>query len=93
MPGDILLIPPHGCILQCDAIVMNGTVIVNEAMLTGESVPITKVALPESDEDIKEQPVFTFKEHSKHVLYCGTQVLQTRFYGGKLVQVKFKVFC
>lgn len=24
VPGDILLIPPHGCILQCDAIVMTG---------------------------------------------------------------------
>lgn len=89
MPGDILLIPPHGCILQCDAIVMNGTVIVNESMLTGESVPITKVALPEHDEDSQEQPVFSFKEHSKHILYCGTQVLQTRFYGGKSVQVIF----
>ncbi|KAI1725904.1 e1-E2 ATPase domain-containing protein [Ditylenchus destructor] len=75
VPGDILLIPPHGCVLQCDAIVMTGTVIVNESMLTGESVPITKVALPEMDDD-----------HSKHVLFCGTQVLQTRYYGGKPVE-------
>jgi cation-transporting ATPase 13A2 len=84
VPGDILLIPPHGCILQCDAILMNGTVIVNESMLTGESVPVTKVALPDTEGEDEE--VFSFKEHSKHVLYCGTQVLQTRYYGGKHVQ-------
>lgn len=41
--GDILIIPRHGCTLQCDAVLLNGTVIVNESMLTGESVPITKV--------------------------------------------------
>ncbi|KAL3082109.1 hypothetical protein niasHT_031138 [Heterodera trifolii] len=84
VPGDILLIPPRGCVLQCDAVLLNGTVIVNEAMLTGESMPITKVALPESDDD--HQTEFSFKEHSKHVLYCGTQVLQTRYYAGKHVQ-------
>jgi len=27
--GDILLIPPRGCILQCDAVLMTGTVIGN----------------------------------------------------------------
>lgn len=43
VPGDILLIPPHGCLMQCDSVLMNGTVIVNESVLTGESVPITKV--------------------------------------------------
>lgn len=56
-------------------------------MLTGESVPITKVALPELDDEIGDaEPLFSFKEHSKHILFCGTQVLQTRFYGGRHVQ-------
>lgn len=84
--GDILLIPPRGCILQCDAVLMTGTVIVNEAMLTGESMPITKVAMPETDDEHGETQMFSFKEHSKHILYCGTQVLQTRYYAGKHVQ-------
>ncbi|KAI6224422.1 Cation-transporting ATPase [Aphelenchoides fujianensis] len=53
VPGDVLLIPPHGCILQCDCVLMNGTVILNESMLTGESVPVTK-------------------DHSKHIMFCGT---------------------
>ncbi|EYB93575.1 hypothetical protein Y032_0180g767 [Ancylostoma ceylanicum] len=82
VPGDILLIPPHGCLLQCDAVLMNGTVIVNESMLTGESVPVTKVALVE---DIHESN-FCIEKHSKHVLFCGTQVLQTRYYRGQKVK-------
>lgn len=45
-------------------------------MLTGESMPITKVAMPETDEEHGETQIFSFKEHSKHILYCGTQVLQ-----------------
>uniref|UniRef100_A0AC35THH9 Cation-transporting ATPase n=1 Tax=Rhabditophanes sp. KR3021 TaxID=114890 RepID=A0AC35THH9_9BILA len=82
IPGDILLVPQHGCNLQCDAILMHGSVIVNEAMLTGESVPVTKVTLPQ-DHDPSEQTIFSFKEHSKHILFCGTTVLQTRNHGGK----------
>ncbi|GMR62944.1 hypothetical protein PMAYCL1PPCAC_33139, partial [Pristionchus mayeri] len=85
--GDILIIPRHGCTLQCDAVLLNGTVIVNESMLTGESVPITKVALTGIDEDNTHGDVrFNFDKHSKHVLYCGTSILQTRFYGGQHVK-------
>nr|CDJ94968.1 ATPase and Haloacid dehalogenase hydrolase domain containing protein [Haemonchus contortus] len=83
VPGDILLIPPHGCLLHCDAVLMNGTVIVNESMLTGESVPVTKVALTE---DVREEKHFCIEKHSKHVLFCGTQVLQTRYYRGQKVK-------
>ncbi|CAD5226995.1 unnamed protein product [Bursaphelenchus xylophilus] len=86
VPGDVILIPPRGCILQCDAVLMNGTVILNESMLTGESVPVTKVALPEPEDDKHREYEFSLKEHSKHILFCGTSVLQTRFYGGKPVQ-------
>ncbi|ULT96024.1 hypothetical protein L3Y34_004582 [Caenorhabditis briggsae] len=82
VPGDVLLIPPHGCLMQCDSVLMNGTVIVNESVLTGESVPITKVALTDETHD----SIFTMEKNSKNVLFCGTQVLQTRFYRGKKVK-------
>lgn len=36
VPGDILEIPPHGCIMQCDALLLTGNCILNEAMLTGK---------------------------------------------------------
>uniref|UniRef100_A0A7E4W6U9 VWFA domain-containing protein n=1 Tax=Panagrellus redivivus TaxID=6233 RepID=A0A7E4W6U9_PANRE len=53
-----------------------------ESMLTGESVPVTKVALPDTRDD---EDTLSFKEHSKHILFCGTQVLQTRYYNDKPV--------
>lgn len=36
VPGDIIVIPQHGCIMQCDAVLLVGTCIVNESMLTGK---------------------------------------------------------
>jgi cation-transporting ATPase 13A3/4/5 len=35
VPGDIIEIPRNGCVLQCDAVLINGNCIVNESMLTG----------------------------------------------------------
>jgi cation-transporting P-type ATPase 13A2 len=37
VPGDVLVIPTHGCILPCDAVLLRGTCIVNESMLTGSA--------------------------------------------------------
>ncbi|RXG69550.1 putative cation-transporting ATPase 13A3, partial [Armadillidium vulgare] len=45
VPGDVLVIPPQGCMMQCDAALLQGTSIVNESMLTGESVPVTKTPI------------------------------------------------
>ncbi|CAG2053469.1 unnamed protein product [Timema podura] len=36
VPGDIILIPPHGCYMTCDALLLSGNCIVNESMLTDE---------------------------------------------------------
>ncbi|XP_076086537.1 polyamine-transporting ATPase 13A3-like isoform X3 [Mytilus galloprovincialis] len=82
VPGDVIEIPRYGCIMQCDAVLVAGNCIVNESMLTGESVPVTKTPLPnpkmsKSQEDI----FFQIKEHSRHVLFCGTHIIQTRYYG------------
>lgn len=36
VPGDVIEIPPHGCILHCDALLLTGNCILNESMLTGK---------------------------------------------------------
>ena len=33
-----------------------------------------------------EDTVFSLKEHSRHVLFCGTRVIQTRFYDKQKVR-------
>ena len=44
VPGDLILLPTGGgYMMECDAVLVDGTCVVNESMLTGESIPITKV--------------------------------------------------
>ena len=38
VPGDVLEVPRQGCVMQCDAVLVSGNCIVNESMLTGQSV-------------------------------------------------------
>ncbi len=45
VPGDIFLVE-NNTIVPCDAVLLEGECIVNESMLTGESISIVKVPLP-----------------------------------------------
>uniref|UniRef100_A0A673ATL3 Polyamine-transporting ATPase 13A3 n=1 Tax=Sphaeramia orbicularis TaxID=375764 RepID=A0A673ATL3_9TELE len=84
VPGDVIIIPANGMIMPCDAALIHGTCIVNESMLTGESVPVTKTGLPSSGDD--GSMIYNMEEHKRHTLFCGTHVIQTRFYAGELVK-------
>ena len=35
VPGDVLVLPERGCDMACDAVLVTGSCIVNESMLTG----------------------------------------------------------
>lgn len=35
VPGDVMVIPHHGTMMHCDAVLISGNCIVNESMLTG----------------------------------------------------------
>lgn len=107
VPGDVIAIPNHGCMMHCDAVLISGNCIVNESMLTGESVPVTKTPIPQcnsrrsastaatasngssgpslSSSQRTETP-YNSKEHSRHTLFCGTRVIQTRYYGSQRVR-------
>lgn len=50
----------------------------------GESVPVTKTSLPTSGQEAEAS--YSTEEHKRHTLFCGTQVIQTRFYTGELVK-------
>ncbi len=41
VPGDLIKVP-NNCVLPCDCILVGGICIVNESLLTGESVPVIK---------------------------------------------------
>ena len=35
VPGDIIVLPPTGCLMSCDAVLISGNAVVDEGMLTG----------------------------------------------------------
>uniref|UniRef100_A0A673CL98 Polyamine-transporting ATPase 13A3 n=1 Tax=Sphaeramia orbicularis TaxID=375764 RepID=A0A673CL98_9TELE len=88
VPGDVVVIPSNGTIMPCDAVLVSGTCIVNESMLTGESVPVTKTNLPNPipGDRGESDSAYNTEEHKRHTLFCGTNVIQTRFYTGELVK-------
>ncbi|CAG0906491.1 unnamed protein product, partial [Cyprideis torosa] len=47
----------------------------------GESVPVTKTPLPPRPRGLS----FDSDAHARHTLFCGTRVIQTRFYEGERV--------
>ncbi|KAL4494291.1 hypothetical protein ABPG73_018810 [Tetrahymena malaccensis] len=74
VPGDIIEIP-DGQILPCDVILLNGSSVMNESMLTGESIPIIKSALPFSNS--KYHPN---EDGKQSTLFAGTKCIETRYH-------------
>ncbi|XP_072887917.1 polyamine-transporting ATPase 13A2 isoform X1 [Hemitrygon akajei] len=74
VPGDCIVIPEDGIQVPCDAALLTGECMVNESMLTGESVPVMKTPLPVQD------VAYSSEEHKRHTLFCGTQVVQSKSY-------------
>lgn len=81
VPGDLCSMKTHlthskhnnrDAIVPCDMVLLNGSVVVNEAILTGESTPHPKEPLPFSP----TSTVLSIKEHSLHILFGGTKILQ-----------------
>ncbi|KAM5163817.1 putative cation-transporting ATPase 13A4 [Mantella aurantiaca] len=85
VPGDIIVLGGNKLFLPCDAILLSGGCTVNEAMLTGESVPVTKTPLPNIDNSIPWM-AHSGDDYKRHVLFCGTEVIQTKGYGHDLVK-------
>ena len=77
VPGDMIEIPEDGLAMPCDGVLISGTVIVNESMLTGESTPVIKVRMI-SNEDIYDTDD---PDYEKYILFAGTKVVQKRKMG------------
>lgn len=68
--------------MTCDAILLNGNCVVNESMLTGESIPVIKTQMPTPE---KSDEIFNLEESKRSTLFNGTNILQTRSYDSKKV--------
>lgn len=87
VPGDIYEVSdPALTIFPCDSILLSGDCIVNESMLTGESVPVSKIP---ATEDTMYQLLDDFKDTqisahlSKSFLFNGTKIIRTRIPKGQ----------
>jgi len=74
VPGDVIAVT-DGSVMACDALLLSGTCIVNESMLTGESMPVVKTPAPFEDEAVYEP---RSAAHQAHTCFGGTTVLHTK---------------
>ncbi|KAH6658377.1 hypothetical protein BKA67DRAFT_656572 [Truncatella angustata] len=80
VPGDVYEISdPNLSQFPSDSLLLSGDCIVNESMLTGESVPVSKV--PATDEVLSVMNLGATSvspETARHFLFCGTKIIRAR---------------
>ncbi|KAG0083097.1 hypothetical protein BGZ92_011085, partial [Podila epicladia] len=80
VPGDVFEVTDSElAVFPCDAVLLTGDCIVNESMLTGESVPVSKIpvtdrALQQMDLSLSNIPA----ELARHFLFSGTKIVRAR---------------
>eukprot|EP00079_Xenopus_tropicalis_P016033 XP_004914422.2 PREDICTED: probable cation-transporting ATPase 13A4 [Xenopus tropicalis] len=85
VPGDVIIITGSKLFLPCDAVLISGSCTINEGMLTGESIPITKNALPNTEGTVPWK-LQCGEDYKRHILFCGTEVIQIKAHGLDLVK-------
>ena len=84
-PGDVILIARDTTkhanpnikrkqTVPCDLLILSGSAVVNEAILTGESQPLVKDSIANLDDT--EASLDINGEHKSHILNSGTEMLQ-----------------
>ena len=86
VPGDVIeLGTTMTGILPCDSVLISGEVIVNESLLTGESLPVTKIPIPDqelSTLDLDTEEPASSAHMSKYFLFSGTKLIRVRGQSG-----------
>lgn len=77
VPGDVInLSSSKFSVVPADFFLLSGDAIVNESMLTGESVPVSKI--PIKDDDLARWRDGLGDESPKSMLYNGTKIVRIR---------------
>ena len=63
-------------LVPCDAVLLRGTCLVNEAMLTGESVPQVKEGLTLCEDLLVPMQLGRDSLWRRHIVYGGTTIVQ-----------------
>jgi cation-transporting ATPase 13A3/4/5 len=79
VPGDIInLSESQSNFFPADMFLLSGDTIVNESMLTGESVPVSKFAINDDDLGRWKDNKDVQGDTAKSFLYAGTKVVRIR---------------
>ncbi|OLN95427.1 putative cation-transporting ATPase [Colletotrichum chlorophyti] len=80
VPGDVYEVSDPGLSqFPSDGLLLSGDCIVNESMLTGESVPVSKTsATDETMYNLDLAAPTVSPEIAKHFLFCGTKIIRAR---------------
>ncbi|SCU84504.1 LAFA_0D10308g1_1 [Lachancea sp. 'fantastica'] len=87
VPGDIYEISdPSLNSFPCDSLLLTGDCIINESMLTGESVPVTKIPATDNTiaqllDDFQKTQISSFL--AKSFLFNGTTIIRVRISSGQ----------
>jgi cation-transporting ATPase 13A3/4/5 len=71
-PGDVVRLEPGR--VPADVALLTGRPAVDESMLTGEALPVTKTPLPPADA-AEPSALYDAARHKRHTLFAGTTVL------------------
>ncbi|GMF34884.1 unnamed protein product [Phytophthora fragariaefolia] len=72
VPGDLVQVPENW-VLPCDMVVVKGSTVCDESMLTGESMPVQKFPIPDHSNTLYDSE----GRGKKHTLFSGTRVLSS----------------
>ncbi|KAJ3281726.1 hypothetical protein HK104_011310, partial [Borealophlyctis nickersoniae] len=82
VPGDIYEVTPRALhVFPCDSILLDGDCIVNESMLTGESVPVSKSPITDYELrtlDFEIEDPASSNRMARFFLFSGTKIIRVR---------------
>jgi cation-transporting ATPase 13A2 len=80
VPGDVYEVTDPALMqFPCDSLLLSGDCIVNESMLTGESIPVSKVPMSNSALDhLDPSASAVHPEVARHMLFSGTKIIRAR---------------
>ncbi|KAJ4379180.1 hypothetical protein N0V86_005224 [Didymella sp. IMI 355093] len=80
VPGDVYEVTdPALTQFPCDSLLLSGDCIVNESMLTGESIPVSKIPVTNHSLDLLDLSASAVHpEVARHMLFSGTKIIRAR---------------
>ncbi|DAZ98785.1 TPA: hypothetical protein N0F65_004001 [Lagenidium giganteum] len=72
VPGDLVRVD-EGAAVPCDLVLIQGSAVCDESMLTGESIPVLKFPLPTTNPN--PETSLLDPNNNKHMLFAGTKTM------------------